>query len=119
MCTLCGCAHFVLIVYIVCIVCTHIARLSLQLAQIFPTTHSQRWRQFHFASRVNRRRRRRRRTKKDLQIIDMNVCSFSMNDSLVRKKVDKFSEISWTTRRLINHILELCPTKVFSKANSF
>ena len=83
MCTLCGCAHFVLIVYIVyivCIVCTHIARLSLQLAQIFPTTHSQRWRQFHFASRVNRRRRR---TKKDLQIIDMNVCSFSMNDSLV------------------------------------
>ena len=52
-------------------------------------------------------------TKKDLQIIDMNVSSFSMNDSLVQKKVDKFSEISWTTRRLINHILELCPTKVF------
>ena len=25
-------------------------------------------------------------TKKDLQIIDMNVCSFSMNDSLVQKK---------------------------------
>ena len=87
MCTLCGCTCTHFVVYIVCIVCTHIARLSLQLAQIFPTTHSQRWRQFHFASRVNRRRRRRRRTKKDLQIIDMNVCSFSMNDSLVQKKL--------------------------------
>ena len=58
-------------------------------------------------------------TKKDLQIIDMNVSSFSMNDSLVQKKVDKFSEISWTTRRLINHILELCPTKVFILSKQF
>ena len=58
-------------------------------------------------------------TKKDLQIIDMNVCSFSMNDSLVQKKVDKFSEISWTTRRLIHHILELCPTKVFILSKQF
>ena len=30
-------------------------------------------------------------TKKDLQIIDMNVCSFSMNDSLVQKKLTSFS----------------------------
>ena len=29
-------------------------------------------------------------TKKDLQIIDMNVCSFSMNDSLVQKKLTSF-----------------------------
>ena len=29
-------------------------------------------------------------TKKDLQIIDMNVCSFSMNDSLVQKKLTIF-----------------------------
>ena len=35
------------------------------------------------------------------------------------KKVDKFFEISWTTRRLINHILELCPTKVFLLCKQF
>ena len=60
-------------------------------------------------------------TKKDLQIIDMNVSSFSMNDSLVQKKVDKFSEISWTTRRLISHdtCLNFAPQKSSSYANSF
>merc|ERR1712013_296179 len=59
-------------------------------------------------------------TKKDLQIIDMNVSSFSMNDSLVQKKVDKFSEISWTTRRLISHdtCLNFAPQKSSSYANS-
>ena len=122
LCTLC--AHCLLCVHCVhCVQCVHCVHAHCALVTAarpdFPHHSQSALEAVSLCKQSQQEEEEEEWTKKDLQIIDMNVSSFSMNDSLVQKKVDKFSEISWTTRRLINHILELCHTKVFILSKQF
>ena len=93
LCTLC--AHCLLCVHCVhCVQCVHCVHAHCALVTAarpdFPHHSQSALEAVSLCKQSQQEEEEEEWTKKDLQIIDMNVSSFSMNDSLVQKKLTSF-----------------------------